>query len=302
MPNRPLHLRYPWPSIDGVVPAWTGRGFMVGDRECAVLDFEAGESGWSEDLTRFHEETAGDGSHPIDVASRRRARAALKRHLRGDPAGTVLLEAGCSSGYLLRELMHDWPDSLVIGSDYLPGPLHALADRLPDLPLLRFDLVRCPLPSSSIDGIVLLNVLEHIEDHRGAVEQVARLLKPGGVAVLEVPAGPGLYDIYDRYLHHFRRYRLAELRQLVTGAGLTMVEQSHLGFFVYPAFAAVKRMNRRWLDAPEAVQRAKVERAIKTSGQGPLLRWAMNIEEGLARFVRYPVGIRCVAVAVKPEA
>jgi len=302
MPSYPLHLRYPWPLIDDVAPEWTGRGFIVGNRECVVLDFEAGESGWSEDLTRFHEETAGEGFHPIDVASRRRARAALKRHVHSDSAGTVLLEAGCSSGFLLRELIHDWPDSLVIGSDYLPGPLHALAARIPELPLLRFDLVRCPLPSSSIDGIVLLNVLEHIEDHRGAVEQVARLLKPGGVAVLEVPAEPGLYDIYDRYLHHFRRYRLSELRELVTGAGLTMVEQSHLGFFVYPAFAAVKLRNRRWLDAPEAVQRDKVERAIKTSGQGPLLRWVMNIEEGLARFVRYPVGIRCVAVAVKAEA
>ena len=300
MPTCPLH-RYPWPSVDDVAPAWTGRGFRVGNRVCPVLDFEAGESGWSEDLTRFHEEVAGEGSHPIDVASRRRARAALRRHVRGDPADTVLLEAGCSSGFLLRELMHDWPDSLLIGSDYLPGPLHALAARVPDLPLLRFDLVRCPLPSSSIDGIVLLNVLEHIEDHRGAVEQVARLLKSGGVAVLEVPAGPGLYDIYDRYLHHFRRYRLEDLRQLVTGAGLTMVEQSHLGFFVYPLFAAVKRMNRRWLDAPEAVQRAKVERAIKTSGQGPLLRWAMNIEEGLARFVDYPIGIRCVVVAIKSD-
>ena len=43
---------------------------------------------------------------------------------------------------------------------------------------------------------MLLNVLEHIDDHSSAIAQVARVLKPGGVAVVEVPAGPHLYDTY----------------------------------------------------------------------------------------------------------
>lgn len=292
---------FPWPVLHGARPLWTGRGFSVAGQECGVLDFEAGASGWSEELTRFHEETAGEGTHPIDVASRRRARAALKRYVHTSSSSTVLLEAGCSSGFLLQELIRDWPDSLVIGSDYLPGPLQALADRLPTLPLLRFDLVRCPLPTASVDAVVLLNVLEHIEDHVSAVEQVARVLRPGGVAVFEVPAGPALYDIYDRYLQHWRRYRLADLTHLVRSAGLTVVERSHLGCLVYPPFWLVKRRNRQFLSAPEDVQRAKVESAIKTSGKGPLLSWAMKVEEAMSRVVRLPVGIRCLVVAVKPR-
>lgn len=296
--DRP-HPSYPWPTVNNVTPRWTASGFSLHGRHCAVLDFEAGESGWSEDLTQFHEEATSEGQHPIDVASRRRARAALRRHLSTDPSELVLLEAGCSSGFLLRELVHEWPDSLVIGSDYLLEPLKVLARRLPHVPLLRFDLVTCPLPSASVDAVVLLNVLEHIEDHVAAMGQVARVLRPGGIAVVEVPAGPGLYDVYDRYLHHFRRYHLGELARLAEDAGLTVIERSHLGFFVYPAFVAVKRRNRRWLDAPEAVQRAKVEQAIRSSGSGPLLRWAMAVEERLAPMVSYPVGIRCVIAASK---
>lgn len=294
------HIEFPWPSIGGVQPTWTGQGFDVAGRPSPVLDFEAGESGWSEELTRFHEEAAGEGLHPIDVASRRRARAALRTHVTGDPRKAVILEAGCSSGFLLRELRADWPQSLIIGSDYILGPLAALGRQLPTLPLLRFDLVKCPLPSASVDGIVLLNVLEHIEDDAGAMAQVARVLKPGGVAVVEVPAGPGLYDIYDRYLRHFRRYRLRDVTALVERAGLTAVERTHLGFFVYPPFAAVKLRNRRWLEAPQEVQRQTVEQAIKTSRQGPFLRWAMSAEERIGRWVNYPCGIRCVVVAVKP--
>jgi SAM-dependent methyltransferase len=291
--------QFSWPALQGEAPEWTGRGFRVGGARHAVLDYEAGASGWSEDLTQFHEDTAGEGTHPIDVASRRRARAALKRHVRAADGDAIILEAGCSSGFLLEELATDWPETLVIGSDYIRGPLDRLAEKLPTLPLLRFDLVKCPLPSASVDAVVLLNVLEHIEDDAGALAQVVRLLKPGGAAVIEVPAGPELFDVYDKYLHHFRRYRLDEVCALMDRSGLRVVERSHLGFLVYPAFAMVKRRNRRWLDAPEAVQREVVARSISNSGQGPFLRWTTALEERLAAHVRYPFGIRCVVTAVK---
>ena len=52
-------------------------------------------------------------------------------------------------------------------------------------------------------------MLEHVEDDQAAIRQVYRILQPGGVAVIEVPAGPDLYDIYDRQLMHHRRYRCA---------------------------------------------------------------------------------------------
>ena len=182
--------QFPWPPIEGISPIWTGRGFDVGGRVHAVLDYVANESGWSDDLTLFHEDVAGTGTHPIDLASRRRARAALKRHLRAQPGKTVLLEAGCSSGFLLQELVQDWPGGVIIGSDYIVGPLRRLAARTPGLPLLRFDLVECPLPPASIDAVLLLNVLEHIDRDDRAVEQVARVLKQGGIAVVEVPRRP----------------------------------------------------------------------------------------------------------------
>jgi SAM-dependent methyltransferase len=296
-----LSRPFSWPAVRGEAPEWTGRGFRVGGEPHAILDYEAGASGWSEDLTQFHEDTAGGGAHPIDVASRRRARAALKRHLRRADGDAIILEAGCSSGFLLQELVVDWPRSLVIGSDYIRGPLDRLAQRLPTLPLLRFDLVQCPLPSASVDAVVLLNVLEHIEQDAAAVAHVARLLRPGGVAVIEVPAGPQLFDVYDKYLHHFRRYRLADVCALVEQAGLRVVDRSHLGFLLYPAFAMVKRRNRRLLDAPESVQRESVAANISSSGRGPFLRWATAVEERLAPHVQLPVGIRCTVTAVRPE-
>ena len=66
----------------------------------------------------------------------------------------------------------------------------------------------------------MLNVLEHIEDDNEALMQAKRILKPGGILVLEIPAGPHLYDIYDKFLRHFRRYNLSGLTNQLQGIGL----------------------------------------------------------------------------------
>ena len=75
----------------------------------------------------------------------------------------------------------------------------------------RFDLLKCPLPDAAVDALVMLNVLEHIEDDLGALPAGASHPQTGGLLILEVPAGPGLYDAYDAALRHFRRYSTREL-------------------------------------------------------------------------------------------
>ena len=86
-------------------------------------------------------------------------------------------------------------------------------DALPDAPCLRgregtFDLVVCN------------NVLEHIGDDLGAVEEMARALRPGGSLSLLVPARARLYGALDDAYGHWRRYGKGQLEDLVSRAGL----------------------------------------------------------------------------------
>jgi SAM-dependent methyltransferase len=285
---------YPWPRLaGGGQPVWTGSHFDVGATALKVLPYTTSASGWSDDLTALHEESAG-AHHPIDEMSRAWALTALRRHLTTRDA--VILEVGCSSGYLLELLRRSLPDAALIGSDFLRAPLERLADRLGDVPLLQFDVARCPLPDASVDAVVLLNVLEHVEDDREAVRHVARILRPGGVAVVEVPAGPHLYDMYDEQLQHYRRYSPRSLLTLGTTAGLSVVRRSHLGCLVYPGFAMVKRRNRRMAAQPVGVKRRTVETAITQTGGSRLVRLALGCESRIERLIRMPFGIRCVAI------
>jgi SAM-dependent methyltransferase len=261
-----------------------------------LLAYTVGDSGWTDDLTAFHEDNAGS-DHFIDRASRAHALGQVKQYARG--VSPVVLEVGCSSGFFLDELRRELPSALVMGADYVRGPLEQLAGRRRDLPLMQFDLTCCPLPDASVDVVVLLNVLEHIGDDEAAVREVARILRPGGAAVIEVPAGPHLYDVYDKVLLHHRRYRLAGLRALLEGASLEVVHASSLGALLYPAFRHVKLRNKRYLAEPKEIQRQVVARAIRKTGRNRLCEVLMAIEAGLRRWVPLPVGIRCLATGVK---
>jgi len=161
------------------------------------------------------------------------------------------------------------PHAQLIGSDYVRGPLEEVARRLPDVPLLQFDLVKCPLPDASVDVVVLLNVLEHIEDDVGAVRQLARILKPGGAVVIEVPAGPHLYDVYDKVLMHYRRYRLSGLKRLLRAAGLSPSALG-CGNGVRLAYRSVGRHCAMLVREPLAAQAQRGQRRVDLADRRPL--------------------------------
>lgn len=291
-----IALPFALPPPDGYAeaPVWEGNGFKLGDAIVPVLEYSENFAGWSDDLTALHEETAGD-SHPIDLASRKSALSQVTCcHL---DAHTVIMEIGCSSGFFIRDLLRSFPESTVVGADVVKEPLYKLAMVQPGIPLIRFDLLRCPLPGQSVDVLVMLNVLEHIEDDIEALKNAYRLLKPGGTLIIEVPAGPYLYDRYDAELRHFRRYSACELKSKLRVAGFDVVRQSHLGFILYPAFVAVKLFNK-WVSAKNRTEVVR-DQAAQTSGSW-LVKAAMNFESKYFGNFRLPFGIRALATARRP--
>ena len=67
----------------------------------------------------------------------------------------------------------------------------------------------------SFDTVFLLNVLEHIDNDKQAIENCERLLKPGGSLVILVPAYAFLFSQIDKDLHHYRRYTSKNISNLV---------------------------------------------------------------------------------------
>jgi len=276
-------------------PIWNGYEFLIDGVSQEILEYSENFSGWSDDLTALHEEASGN-NHPIDVASRQDAIAQVRAC--NVSSGTVIMEIGCSSGYLIQDLVKSFPGASVIGADVVKEPLYQLAKVVPGLPLLRFDLLKCPLPEASVDILIMLNVLEHIDDDVEALKKAFQLLKPGGKLIIEVPAGRNLYDSYDAQLRHFRRYSAAELKFKLLQAGFQIRRQSHLGTILFPPFAIVKLLNKLF---PKKNAQSVVKDSASKTGSSKLVNFAMMLELKLLKNSSLPFGIRVLATAQKPN-
>jgi SAM-dependent methyltransferase len=291
-------MTFPPVSAGEESPVWNGDAFVRSGKSTRVLAYEVGESGWSDELTELHESATEAGSHFIDVASRRCAINELKRTIGSKSAW--IIEVGCSAGHLLADMRRSLPNAVLIGGDYTLGTLVKLGEKMPGIPLVRFSLADSPLPSNTYDAMVLLNVLEHIEDDNAAVAHIARMLKPGGVAVIEVPAGPELFDDYDRELKHFRRYTLQGLCKIIESAGLKVERRNYLGALIYPAFYFAKRRSQSHPKAASERTNHVAHAIGATSRYNAIGHAIMILEEGISRAIEFPRGIRCVVTIRKP--
>jgi ubiquinone/menaquinone biosynthesis C-methylase UbiE len=252
---------------------------------------------WSAELEALHEESSRD--HFIDVLTR----WALMRGIR--PAlkpGALVVDVGCSSGYLLADLRAEQPAATTVGVDLVAEGLRRAHAEVPDAPLLLADCLALPLQDASVDAIASANVLEHVADDEGALREMHRILRPGGLAAIVVPAGPGLYDAYDEHLGHERRYARRELARRGERAGLEVVEDAYLGSLVFPPFWATKKLHqRRHRELTDAQREALVERDIARTQGSRLGDVASAIERRLlVRGIRIPFGIRSLAVFRRP--
>ncbi len=283
---------FPWPRQDEGIqqPTWTDEGFTTPSGLLGPALFaDSGQSGWSDDLNRLLDEH-GNEFHPITKASRSFALKALTSL----PEGAVVLEIGSSSPGLIRFLASQRPDLAFIGSDYLASSSKGFLTGDPIVPFIQQNILAPTLPEQSVDAIILLNVLEHIEKHDAALRHIARLLRPGGLVHIEVPAGPNLLDFYDVQLQHFRRYTSGDLSRLADSCGLQIFSSGRIGRWAFLPFWCVKKWNRCFppTAATRDLQVAKLNSATAIS---PLLKLLFFCDGILP----LPCGIRCWATGRK---
>jgi SAM-dependent methyltransferase len=287
-----LPFELPAPQGQLSAPVWSGDGFRLNGKHIPVLEYSENFEGCSDSLTELHDEI--DEYHPISLASRNYVVMNIKKYLTVE--NPVILEIGCSSGNMLKKLADEFPDAVLCGADVVKKPLYKLAKKCSGIQLFRFDLLQCPLQDEIVDVLIMLNVLEHINDDQTALQKAYNLLKPGGLLIIEVPAGPVLYDSYDAELLHFRRYSRKDLTGKICLAGFRIIRNSHLGLLIFPAFAVVKLFNRLF----KSNRTKTVRKYANITSNNNLLKAIFGFEYQFFSRFSLPYGIRCLAVAKKP--
>lgn len=151
-----------------------------------------------------------------------------------------------------------------------------------------------PFEDNKFDVVVTLDTIEHIDDDALTVNQILRVLKPGGVVIANVPAFRWLWGPHDIALHHKRRYTKAEFNSLFKQAGFEVELVSYSVFWLFP-IVVLRRMLERFSRG-----KAKVRMPVVGKWFNRALIRLMDLEgRGLVRH-GWPWGSSVVIVAKKP--
>ena len=183
-----------------------------------------------------------DGEHWWFVARRRIIAALIEAQGGLRPGGDArILEVGAGTGSNLALLQRYGRVDAVEPDD----GARALATQRSGIAVMGGLLPDgVALDDDAYDLIVLLDVLEHIPDDRGALGGLTTKLRPGGRLLMTVPAAPWLWSAHDVAHHHQRRYTARTLRNVVEGAGFRIGHLTHFNTLLMPLIVAARAAGR----------------------------------------------------------
>jgi SAM-dependent methyltransferase len=205
----------------------------------------------------------------------------------------TLIDCGAGTGIFAAEMASR---CRVLVLDDHEESIRILRTRFPEDRILRVSGTGVPLPASSVDYLTALDVLEHIENDRAAVAEFARILRPGGCAVMTVPASMALWSDWDVALHHYRRYDRRGLLALFPASDWEIVHVNYTNVVAFPAVWAIRQWRglRKGRTASPATHRT--EDLVPPRPVNALLK-SLFVGLGKLRGIRFPFGVSLILVA-----
>lgn len=160
----------------------------------------------------------------------------------------------------------------------------------------RYGLLPDNIPiRGKIDVISMLDVLEHIEDEKSAIDKVYHLLEDDGVFILTVPAYQWLWSQHDEIMHHYRRYTKTWLKRVLQNAGFHVDRISYYTCLLFPIAAMQRLASRLKPNNSKSEYNVKVPTPIINT----LFDFVMRFEAQLLKFINLPYGLSLITICRK---
>ena len=210
------------------------------------------------------------------------------------PARPLILDIGCGGGAGLAVFSRL---GKAVGLDRSEEALWLSRSR-GDFPLICGTAERLPVANDSLDVVTALDVLEHVADDAAAVREMARALKPGGLAIITVPAYQSLWSEHDDALDHLRRYRAGQVRRLMLRGGMRVLKLSYCITLLLPPIFLFRLAQKLLRPA----NRGRPKTAIRPLSPLPnrLLIGLLRLETAWLLRMPLPCGVSVVCVAENP--
>lgn len=216
------------------------------------------------------------------VARRRILLSLLERNL-PDRTDLDVLDAGCGGGATMESLRRY---GRVQGMELAGEAVAYNRERGRDV--IEGSIERMPFEDESFDLALALDVIEHVPDDLAALEELSRVLRPGGSLLVTVPALDMLWSAHDEANGHYRRYTLAGLRGRVARVGFEVVELSYFNTLLFPAVLAARKLRRKGSGSD-------VEEVPEPLNS--ILTRVFSCEAALLRWTKLPIGVSALCFA-----
>jgi 2-polyprenyl-3-methyl-5-hydroxy-6-metoxy-1,4-benzoquinol methylase len=168
----------------------------------------------NDEFARTHSIDAYYESSALPIRLIERKRLQIIREMVGDATGLSLAEVGSGGGHVLRMFRSARLTAFDVSDVFLDNARKNLVGY--DVDFVKGEIDKLDLPAGSFDRIICTEVLEHTLDPEAILATMARLLKPGGVAVITIPNDPLINQIKSLMA---RTPGLARLRERIEAGG-----------------------------------------------------------------------------------
>src|SRR5215831_19278153 len=144
----------------------------------------------------------------------------------------AILDAGCGTGAILKQLGNGERNA---GVDLALEAISFCYER--GLNNVRqADICALPFENASFDAVICSSVLYHqwVKDIAGAVRELHRVLRPGGLLLLNVPALRFLHSAHDEAVMTAHRFSKSEIRQLLRDNGFAICRLTYWTTLLFP--------------------------------------------------------------------
>lgn len=205
-----------------------------------------------------------------------------------------IFDFGCGSGYTvgyLQKLGYDASGTDVSAEAIELGRSMGIRN------LAIAQSVEIRPPEGGFDLILALDVIEHIENDSGAIMAIERALRPGGMAIITVPAYKWLWGVQDDVAHHFRRYTAGSFTKILKqNSKLKIIRKTYFNTFLFPPVVFIRILSK-WFNLKER----ESDFDINNKWLNNLFFCIFDLERKFLEHINFPFGISILAVVRKNE-
>lgn len=168
-----------------------------------------------------------------------------------------------------------------------------------NIPVTQASITELPFKEDHFDLVCAFDVVEHVEAHHKAVEEMLRVCKPEGNICITVPAFNSLWGNHDVINGHYRRYTKKTLKQVIINQiPVQYVYSSYFNSILFIPIYLFRKLNKLF-NSKKKANNSDFANFTTNFFVNRLLKRIFGIELFLLKWIRFPFGISLLTIIKK---